>query len=140
MKKVFVIDLALYPLGLMTAVTGFGFHIAGHDNNHQIWELCAFVHILISAIFVYLVIQHLYTHKAWTKGLRDETLRKKRQITILLAVLAFAVTATGIMLLGIMGANTHVGLLHYKLGIVFTLLLIGHSVRRLHVLRRVFNK
>ncbi len=74
------------------------------------------------------------------KGLRDETLRKKRQITILLAVLAFAVTATGIMLLGIMGANTHVGLLHYKLGIVFTLLLIGHSARRLRVLRRVFNK
>lgn len=78
MKKVFVIDLALYPLGLMTAVTGLGFHIAGHDNNHQIWELCAFVHILISAIFVYLVIQHLYTHKAWMKGLRDEMLRKKR--------------------------------------------------------------
>lgn len=134
MKKIFKIDLALYPSGLLTVLTGLGFHMAGHGDSHRIWELWACVHILFSAAFLILIIQHLLTHQGWLKGLRNQVLRKKRRITIVLALFALAVTITGIALLFIVGPNTHVGLLHYRLGILFAIMAIAHSVRRFRII------
>lgn len=140
MKKIFKIDTALYPLGLLTALTGFGFHIAGHGNSHHVWELWAYAHTLIAIVFVVLLCQHLLTHKAWVRGLKEKALRKKRRVTMALAIVAIAVIVTGISLLFIWGANTHTGLLHYKLGIAFTLLTALHSVHRFSILRKAFHR
>ena len=35
MKKIFKIDCGLYPLGLLTILSGIGLHIAGHGSNHN---------------------------------------------------------------------------------------------------------
>ena len=142
MKKIFKIDAALYPLGLLTAVTGFGFHIAGHGSSHHVWVLWAYAHTLIALIFVVMIVEHLCTPKGWVKGLKNQAARQKRsvKITCFLALLALAVILTGIVLLAIAGANTHVGLLHYKLGIAFAVFAIGHSARRFHILRKAIRR
>lgn len=136
MKKIFKIDAALYPLGVLTIVTGFAFHVAGHVASHHVWVLWAWVHTLVSLGLVTLMVQHLVTHKAWVRGLADRLLRRKRRVTILLAVLALAVTLSGVVLLAVRGGGTHVGMLHYRLGILFAVLVTGHALKRLPVLRR----
>lgn len=142
MKKIFKIDAALYPLGLLTAVTGFGFHIVGHGSSHHVWVLWAYAHTLIALMFVVMIVEHLYTHKGWVKGLQNQAARQKRsvKITCFLALLALAVVLTGIALLAIVGANTHVGLLHYKLGIVFAIFALGHAAKRFHILRKAVKR
>lgn len=59
---------------------------------------------------------------------------------MLLAMFALCAAVTGLILLTIKGANTHIGLLHYILGLIFTFLAIGHSVKRFPILRKAFNK
>lgn len=38
MKKVFVIDWVLVPLFAASVFTGFGLHIAGHGDSHDVWH------------------------------------------------------------------------------------------------------
>ena len=139
MKKIFKIDAALYPLMVLTIATGFGFHIAGHADSHHIWVVWAYVHTFVALAFVGMIIQHLSTHKAWLKGLRQKSMDRRRKITLFLIILAVAVTVSGIALLGIDGANTSVGLTHYKLGIAFAIFAIGHSAKRFKTIRKAFG-
>ena len=48
MKKIFKIDCGLYPLGLLTILSGIGLHIAGHGSNHNTWEIWAVIHSVLS--------------------------------------------------------------------------------------------
>ena len=140
MKKVFKIDLLLYLVGVMTVASGITFHIMGHNGyDHHSWVMCAIVHTVISSVFVWLVAMHLITHKGWIKGLKNRCCRKKSMITIILAIIAVVVAVTGFGLLAVSGANSHLGLLHYKLGIVFALLAVAHSVRRFRVLKKALK-
>ena len=59
MKKIFKIDCGLYPLGLLTILTGFGLHMAGHGSNHHVWEACAVVHTLV-AISLTILLTHTF--------------------------------------------------------------------------------
>lgn len=134
MKKVFKIDCGLYPFGLITAISGFGLHISGHGGNHHTWEIWAVAHTLVATAFLYLIICHCMTHKAWFKSLKQTTVRRKRRPTIILSLMTAATCISGLALLAIMGANTSTGLMHYKLGIVFSIFLITHSTRRFRIL------
>jgi hypothetical protein len=46
------------------------------------------------------------------------------------------VSVTGIILLGVNGANSDIGLLHYEIGIVTIILCVGHILKRIHLLRK----
>ncbi|MDO4510190.1 MAG: hypothetical protein Q4B68_00035 [Bacteroidales bacterium] len=140
MKKIFKIDAALYPLGLLTAATGFAFHAAGHGTSHQQWEVWAYAHSIVAMAFVAMIIQHLTTHKGWVKGLRDMKLWAKRKFTMLLGVVAVVAAATGVALLAIQGANTHTGAVHYRLGIALVVVGLSHSAKRLPTLLRAIKK
>lgn len=136
MKKLFRIDCVLYPLGLLTVLSGFALHIAGHGNSHRIWEMCAVSHILVAMLFAVFIVRHLLAHPVWLKNFRLNVSRPKGRVTALLALLAVFTTLTGLSLLAVYGVNTGPGLLHYKIGIAFTLFLIWHGVSRFHILRK----
>lgn len=140
MKKVFKIDCGLYPLGLLTAVTGFGLHVAGHGDGHGVWEMWAAGHTLAAAAFLFLIVWHCLTRKAWFKSLMRSRGQRRRRPTVVLALLAAVTVVSGVALLAIMGANTPVVLLHYKLGILFCIFLIGHSARRMRILTSAVRK
>ena len=59
MKKIFKIDCGLYPLGLLTILSGIGLHIAGHGSNHNTWEIWAVIHSVLSVSFTILLAYHL---------------------------------------------------------------------------------
>ena len=139
MKKIFKIDITLYILGFLTAITGFCFHIAGHGTNHHVWAIWAYVHTICSVAFVVFLVQHLRTHKAWMRSLKKSPLDRRRKIVLTLGAFAIAVACTGLMLLAIKGANSHVGLWHYRLGIILTMMSIGHASKRHSILRKAIK-
>lgn len=136
MKKIFKIDCGLYPLGLFTILSGIGLHTAGHGDNHQIWEIWAVVHSIIAVSFSVLLAYHVHTHLTWFKALRRNIILKKQPTTSMLSVACLVTMFSGIALLGIWGANTHIGLLHYKIGIGFTLLILIHGAKRVRIIKK----
>lgn len=136
MKHVFVIDWTLIPLFLLTAYTGIKLHIVGHGNNHEIWHDWAASHIIASIVFLAVAIFHITTHWVWYKGAIRNGIGKKSKITVVLSVLFLLVSVTGVILLGINGANSNIGLWHYKIGIAVIILCIGHILKRIHLLRK----
>lgn len=51
MKRIFVIDWILILVFVVSAVSGFGMHIAGHGNSHSIWHNWAVFHVCGSVLF-----------------------------------------------------------------------------------------
>lgn len=49
MKRIFVIDWILIVVFIMSAISGFGLHVAGHGGTHEVWHnwavfrLCQYV-------------------------------------------------------------------------------------------------
>ena len=136
MKKIFVIDWILFFVFVLSAFSGIGLHIAGHDNSHEVWHNWAVFHILTVFLFFMAAIFHITTHWGWYKGVIRNGFGKKSKITVALSVVFFLVSVTGIILLGVNGANSYIGLLHYKIGIVTIVLCVGHILKRIPLLRK----
>lgn len=136
MKKIFVIDWSLVFVFVLSAFSGIGLHIAGHGINHELWHNWAVFHVLTSFLFFVISIFHITTHWGWYKGIIKNGLGKKSKITVVLSVVFFLVSVTGIILLGVDGANSYIGLLHHKIGIVTIVLCIGHLLKRISLLRK----
>lgn len=140
MKKIFVIDWAMLFTFVATAATGFCNHIAGHNAEHWIWQNWSIIHSLVGAIFVTTGILHIKTHWGWYKGWITKGLGQKSHVTVILTAVYVAALLSGIILLGVKGANTHIGLFHYKVGIVLTAIGLGHFLKRLPTLRKSLKK
>ena len=121
---------------VLSAFSGIGLHIAGYGINHELWHNWAVFHVLTSFLFFVISIFHITTHWGWYKGNIKNGLGKKSKITVVLSVVFFLVSVTGIILLGVAGANSYIGLLHYKIGIVTIVLCIGHLLKRISLLRK----
>ena len=70
------------------------------------------------------------------KGIMKNGLGKKSKIIVVLSVVFLLVSVTGIILLGVNGANSVIGLLHYKIGIATIVLCVVHLLKRIHLLRK----
>ena len=131
MKKIFVIDWILFFVFILSSFSGIGLHLAGHDMcNHPSWHNWAVFHIMASLLFLTATIFHVKAHWGWYKAIM------KNGITAALSVLLLLVSATGIVLLGVNGANSSMGLLHYKIGIASIILSASHILNRIHILRQ----
>ena len=102
MKKIFVIDWILVFVFVLSAFSGIGLH----SNNHELWHNWAVFHVLTSFLFFVAAIFHITTHWGWYKGTIKNGLGKKSKITIVLSVVFLLVSVTGIILLGVNGANS----------------------------------
>ena len=140
MKKIFVIDWILLAVFILSAYSGVELHIAGHDGSHEVWHNWAVFHVLASLLSLVAVIFHLTTHWGWYKGITKHGIGKKSKVTIVLSVAFVFLSVTGIVLLGVSGSNTSVGLWHYKTGIITSVIAVGHTLKRIPVLRKSIKK
>lgn len=136
MKIIFVIDWVLTVVFIMSDISGFGLHVVGHGNSHEIWHNWAVFHVLGSVLFLIVITFHVITHWGWYKGIIKKGIGKKSKVTIFLSVIFLLLSVTGIALLGIEGANSPLGLWHYKIGVVMTIIAVGHIIKRLSAFRK----
>lgn len=136
MKRIFVIDWILIVVFIVSAISGFGLHVAGHGGSHEIWHDWAVFHVLSSVLFLVTIIFHVATHRGWYKRVIKKGIDRKSKVTAVLSVIFLLLSVTGLALLGINGANSPLGLWHYKIGIITTVIAVGHVIKRLPVLRK----
>lgn len=136
MRRIFIIDWTLIPLFLFTAYTGIELHVAGHGSNHELWHNWAVFHVLASLLFLVTIVFHLYTHLGWYKGLINKGIGKKSKVTVVLSVLFLLETISGIVLIFVDGASSRIGLWHYVIGLIMSVIAIGHTIKRFPVLRK----
>ena len=117
-----------------SAVSGIGLHIAGHGTSHEVWHYWAVVHILSSLLWLITVALHIRQHGRWYKSIASKGIGKKSPMTLALSAAFLIVTVTGIVLVACVdGANSAIGLWHYKIGlllIVFSLIHVFKRMRR----------
>ena len=136
MKRIFVIDWILIVVFIVSAISGIGLHIAGHGNSHEVWHNWAVCHALGSVLFLVAIIFHVRTHGGWYKGIIKNGIGRKSKVTAVFSIVFLLLSVTGIVLLGVNGANSPLGLWHYKIGIVMTVIAVGHIIKRLSALRK----
>lgn len=122
----------LLPLAfVVSAFSGIGLHIAGHETSHEIWHNWAIAHILSSLLWLIFVVFHVKRHWRWYKSISSKGIGKKSRITLALSFVFLVVTATGIVLIACVdGANSTIGLWHYKLGLLLLALSFIHCINR----------
>ena len=140
MKKIFVIDWALLIVFAITAIAGFELHIAGHFSSHEVWHNWAVCHTLASLASIIFGVLHIQTHWGWYKSLVSKGLGKKSKITVGISIVFVIATITGILLLLVAGANTGIGLWHYRIGIILTIISAGHFLKRFPLLKKSILK
>ena len=136
MKRIFVIDWILIVVFIVSAISGIGLHIAGHGNSHEVWHNWAVFHALGSVLFLVAIIFHVRTHGGWYKEIIKNGIGRKSKVTAVFSIVFLLLSVTGIVLLGVNGANSPLGLWHYKIGIVMTVIAVGHIIKRLSALRK----
>lgn len=140
MKRIFVISWSLIVLFFLSAISGFGLHIAGHGNNHEVWHNWAVFHVVDSVLFLVAIIFHVTTHRGWYKGIIKKGIGRKSKLTVVLSVIVLLLSVTGIVLFGVNGAYPTLGLCHYKIGVITTVIIVGHIIKRLPALYKPLKK
>ena len=72
---------------------------------------------------------HIKTHWAWYTSLFRNGLGRKSHVTVIVSILFMLVALTGCVLLGVEGANSGIGLWHYRIGLLSVALFGGHIQR-----------
>ena len=134
-KTLFLTDLLLFITFVPSAATGFILHWAGHQSSHELWHNWAVAHVISTLLLTILVVIHIYGHWGWYKSLFKGNIKNKSRVTIVLSALMLVVTTTGIVVLfRHQGANTGLGLWHYVIGIIVSIIVIGHLIKRFNTM------
>lgn len=86
-------------------------------------------HLVQPVLFTTLVMAHIKTHWAWYTSLFRNGLGRKSHVTVIVSILFMLVALTGCVLLGVEGANSGIGLWHYRIGLLSVALFGGHIQR-----------
>ena len=81
-----------------------------------------------SILFLIAAIFHVATHLEWYKGIIKKGIGRKSKVTAILSVIFLLLSVTGLALLGINGANSLLGLWHYKIGVITIVVALGHVI------------
>lgn len=122
----------LLPVAFIaSAITGIGLHVAGKSNSHEMLQNWGTGHIFASFFWLLSVAVHVRRHKLWYKTFTSKGFADKRWIIFLLSILFLIAATTGILLIVcVKGANSHIGLLHYKFGILLLVFSLIHILFR----------
>lgn len=136
-NKLYRTDCCLLVLFPLVFASGAALHAACHGFIAVGVRAAAIVHALIGAMFVVAAAVHVKEHWGWYKSLR-KTMRGHDAATSLLNLLFTAAAVTGIVLLvAVDSAFSHIGMLHYRLGIVLTLFAAYHFGKRFARFRKM---
>lgn len=140
MKQIFVIDWILIFIFILSAYSGIELHIAGHVSNHEVWHNWAVFHALTSFLFIVAAVFHITTHWGWYRGIVKNGIGRKSKITVALSVVFLLASVTGLVLLGVKGVNSNIGQWHYRIGLLVTILSVGHILKRIPLLRKSISR
>lgn len=135
-KKLFITAITLAFVSPLTFVSGIMLHAAGHGIvNERLWLI---IHLTVSLVFLVCSIIHVFHHLKWYKTLA-KGIGQHNKITICLSVLYVFVILTGLFLIIQKGQSpSHLGIFHYQMGILFTILGLWHFIKRFHVLKKMY--
>ena len=140
-KRLFLTDLLLLIAFVPSSATGFILHWAGHQDSHELWHNWAVAHVITTLLLTILVAIHIYGHWGWYKSLLKNGTKNKSRVTIILSALMLIVIITGIIVLfKHQGTNSNLGIRHYILGIILSIVAIGHFIKRRKVLFKGLKK
>ena len=140
-RTLFITDIVVLITFLLTSASGFLYHLAGHQDSHEYWHNCAVFHIVSTLALIISIGVHIYGHWNWYKSLFQKGLGNKSRVTVFLSLLMLTTIITGILVLfRHQGPNSHFGLWHYIIGILFTAITIGHFLKRFKILRNELSK
>lgn len=128
-RLIFITDLLLLPVFVVCFYTGVRLHLAGHASVLAIVQSWAVAHVCASLIFLLLVLLHVKCHWAWYRSLKSGCKGRKKMVLFLSVVFVF-VSLSGASLFFFSSDDAHVGLLHYKLGLLFGVLSVLHILKR----------
>lgn len=134
MNKIVLIGRMLTVAFALSACSGIGLHMAGHGNSHAAWHNWAAFHILTSLLFFAGALLHSAMHRGWYKSIIRNGIGRKNRATAALTTAFFLLSVTGFILPGISGANSAIGVWHYKIGIVTSAIAVGHILKRISFL------
>lgn len=121
----------LPPAFVLSAVTGIGLHVAGHGSDHEIWHIWAVAHVLSSLVWLVAVAFHIRRHCGCYKSVLSKGIGKRSRLPLVLSAFFLFVVITGIVLIaGVDGANSAIGLWHYQVGLLLICLSVAHIVVR----------
>ena len=116
---------------ILSFYTGVELHIAGQGGDHESWHIWAIFHTNASLLFMILGIIHVKSHWAWYKGLRTVGCKGKRKAVLLLSIVFLLAVVSGILLVCFVdGANSSLGLWHYRIGVFVSVLGVLHILKR----------
>lgn len=139
MKRIFIIDWSLIPTFILTVYTGIQLHIA-ESATHEIWHNWAVAHTIVSILFTIAVIFHIKTHWNWFKSITKSDSQRKKRITIAVSVFFVILVISGIVLLIAHGTIPKLGQWHFRIGIIATILFLGHIIKRIPILKKSLNR
>ena len=138
-KTLFLVDLLSAFSFIPVSATGFIMHWAGHQLCHELWHNWAIAHLLSTLFFVVVIAMHIYYHWGWYKSLFKNGIKNKSRVTVVLSILMLILVISGnVVLLRHQGPNSNLGIWHYVLGIIFSVVAIGHFIKRCKILYTVF--
>lgn len=142
MKKkrlICITDVALIPVFVLSAGSGVGLHLAGHGTVHEVWHCWAVFHTIVSLPFLLLAVSHVKSHWEWYLSAFRRREEGRRRTTLFLTFVFLSVALTGILLLGVEGAHSSLGMWHYRIGLLTIVFSAGHIIRRISVLRKMLS-
>ncbi len=130
-----VVDVVAMACVIAAIVTGFVLHKEVHHihiyGNVGLWG----AHESVGLVLVALLAVHGAQHPQWFRNYRKIPVKRKRVTTVLLCV-GVILAASGIVLM--CGSRSEeLSILHYVLGIAFTLFAIGHVVKRWRIFKGI---
>lgn len=133
-KTTDIVDMAMVVCAI---ITGFMLHREVHHiyvyDNTLLWA----VHIIAGLIITGALILHCVQHKYWFKNYAKIPIVRKG-VTTLLFALAIVVVVSGVILA--LGSHSQfVSIFHYITAIAFTVLTIGHVVKRWKIFKSLFK-
>ena len=140
MKKIFVIDWCLLLAFVLTALSGIKLHWVRHASWHGGCRPWADFHMWVGLTFAVLMVMHIHTHWSWYKGWISKGLGKKSRITALLSILSVVECTTGMVMLFADCPRRGIGLWHWGIGIVLTIICLWHIVKRFPILRKSIGR
>lgn len=134
-RFIYLTDLLLVPVFVLSFYTGVELHIAGEGAEHEVWHNWAVFHTIVCLLFMLLGIVHVKSHWGWYKGLKAAGGKGKRKVVLLLSVLFLLAVVSGLsLILFVDGANSAMGLWHYRMGIFVSIFGVLHVLKRKKVL------
>lgn len=115
-------------------VSGIALHVASEDSHapgHQVWAAWAWTHSIAATTLTAASIMHIRQKKKWFRTLKIKapTLKAKwrKADTLITAGLMSVLLITGlIMLAGVNGGGSKIGLWHYVIGYVWAAFALPH--------------